>query len=200
MLVGDRRLELPVVTPATAASRAGDGRQRLSWRCSGKTAALHRRQLRKVWPFGVIADDEQRSAADLIVHVGDYNYRNTPRDMVLSPRVTRLTAPITVKVYDTGDLDDEDVRRGADRRGPTGARTCRGSPIPDTWAAWRDDFFMPAARLMKMAPWLLVRGNHELCGRAGPGWYYLLDPQSALLGGGHGQQVLLAADAGRAGG
>lgn len=64
----------------------------------------------------------------------------------------------------------------------------QGSPTPDTWAAWRDDFFMPAARLMKTAPWLLARGNHELCSRAGPGWYYLLDPASALLGGDNGQQ------------
>ena len=63
------------------------------------------------------------------------------------------------------------------------SQNMQGSPIPDVWPAWRDDFFMPAARLMKTAPWLLVRGNHELCSRAGPGWFYLLDPASALLGG-----------------
>ena len=35
---------------------------------------------------------------------------------------------------------------------------------------------------MKTAPWLFVRGNHELCSRAGPGWFYLLDSASSLLG------------------
>jgi hypothetical protein len=32
------------------------------------------------------------------------------------------------------------------------------------------------------------RGNHELCSRAGFGWFYLLDPGSALLGGGAAQR------------
>ena len=41
---------------------------------------------------------------------------------------------------------------------------------------------------MKTAPWLFVRGNHELCSRAGPGWFYLLDPASALLGGARDQE------------
>ena len=115
--------------------------------------------------------------------------------MVLSPRVTGYDRPLTVKVYDTGDLDDED-----EPDVPIGAgywsQNMQGNPIPDTWAAWRDDFFMPAARLMKTAPWLLVRGSHELCSRAGPGWYYLLDPASALLGSGRNKwpAVLLAAD------
>ena len=61
--------------------------------------------------------------------------------------------------------------------GPTyWSQNMQGSPVPDDWSAWRDDFFVPAARLMKTAPWLFVRGNHELCSRAGPGWFYLLDP------------------------
>jgi hypothetical protein len=41
---------------------------------------------------------------------------------------------------------------------------------------------------MKTAPWLFVRGNHELCSRAGPGWFYLLDSGSSLLGGDRRQQ------------
>ena len=34
---------------------------------------------------------------------------------------------------------------------------------------------------------MFTRGNHELCSRAGPGWFYLLDPGSALLGGNYDQ-------------
>jgi Calcineurin-like phosphoesterase len=142
----------------------------------------------KVWPFGIIAEDEKRSAADLIIHVGDYNYRNTPRSMVLAPRATGYARPISVKVYDTGDLDDEDDVP-EDPIGPAyWSQNMQGSPIPDVWPAWREDFFMPAARLMTTAPWLFVRGNHELCSRAGPGWFYLLDPGSALLGGARNQE------------
>ena len=92
-----------------------------------------------------------------------------------------MPRPLSVKVYDTGDLDDED-----EPEVPIGpgywSQNMQGSPIPDVWSAWRDDFFVPASRLMKTAPWLFVRGNHELCSRAGPGWFYLLDPASSLLG------------------
>jgi hypothetical protein len=187
VLAAGRRLELPVVTPATPRRvlLMGDSG------CRGETE--HKPQpctgdgFTRVWPFGVIAEDEKRSAADLIVHVGDYNYRNTPRSMVLPPSATGYPRPISVKVYDTGDLDDEDDVP-EDPVGPAyWSQNMQGSPIPDVWSAWRDDFFVPATRLMKTAPWLFVRGNHELCSRAGPGWFYLLDPGSALLGGARNQ-------------
>ena len=58
----------------------------------------------------------------------------------------------------------------ADRTG------CAGSPYGDNWAVWQKDFFSPAAPLLAAAPWVLVRGNHELCNRGGHGWFRLLDP------------------------
>jgi len=36
---------------------------------------------------------------------------------------------------------------------------------------------VPAAPLLAAAPWLLVRGNHESCDRAGQGWWRFLDPR-----------------------
>ena len=108
--------------------------------------------------------------------------------MVLSPRVTGYARSVTVKVYDTGDLDDEDDVPEEPIGPAYWSQNMQGSPIPDVWPAWREDFFMPAARLMTTAPWLFVRGNHELCSRAGPGWFYLLDPGSALLGGARNQE------------
>jgi hypothetical protein len=107
--------------------------------------------------------------------------------MVLSPRATGFPRPISVKVYDTGDLDDEDDVPEEPIGPAYWSQNMQGSPLPDVWSAWRDDFFMPATRLMKTSPWLFVRGNHELCSRAGPGWFYLLDPGSALLGGARNQ-------------
>lgn len=54
-----------------------------------------------------------------------------------------------------------------------------GFPIcGDSWANWRGDFFAPAAPLLAAAPWVMGRGNHELCGRAGAGWFRYLDPHS----------------------
>lgn len=90
------------------------------------------------WPFGVIARLAAARRPDLVIHVGDYHYRETP-------------CP-------------------ADRPG------CAGSPYGDTWAVWRKDFFDPAAPLLAAAPWVLVRGNHELCSRGGQGWFRLLEP------------------------
>lgn len=80
------------------------------------------------------------------------------------------------------------TRWGHDRAGA--CRRCGGSglpetgrSLPDSWEAWRADFFAPAAPLLSRAPWVPARGNHELCSRAGPGWFYFLDPHSDLLGG-----------------
>ena len=49
----------------------------------------------------------------------------------------------------------------------------------ENWAMWNEQFFTPAAKMLSVAPWIFVRGNHETCGRHGPGYFYLLDPRSA---------------------
>lgn len=187
VLVGGRRLELPVVTAATP-------RRVLLMGDSGCRGDLpHKPQsctgdgFAKAWPFGVIAEDERRLAADLIVHAGDYNYRNTRREFELSARVTGYGRRVTVKAYDAGDLDDEEDEPAVPIGPGYWSQNMQGSLMPDVWPAWREDFFVPASRLMTTAPWLFVRGNHELCTRAGPGWFYLLDPVSSLLGGDHRQ-------------
>ncbi len=90
------------------------------------------------WPFATVARLAAARNPDLVIHVGDYHYRETP-------------CP-------------------ADQAG------CAGSPYGDNWAVWQKDFFNPAAPLLAVAPWVLVRGNHELCSRGGHGWFRLLDP------------------------
>jgi len=49
---------------------------------------------------------------------------------------------------------------------------CGGVNCGYTWAAWEADFFHPAEKggLLRKAPWMLVRGNHESCGRAWTGF------------------------------
>jgi hypothetical protein len=60
---------------------------------------------------------------------------------------------------------------------PEGNLGCQGSPFGQNWQTWDADFFSPAAPALGAAPWLFVRGDHELCSRAGPGWFRFLDPR-----------------------
>jgi hypothetical protein len=94
------------------------------------------------WPFPVIAKDAAGRKPDLVIHVGDYYYREDPC--------------------------------------PAGNKGCADSPHGDNWGAWRADFFEPAAPLLAAAPWVMVRGNHEICERGGKGWVRLLDPRTDL--------------------
>jgi Calcineurin-like phosphoesterase len=50
---------------------------------------------------------------------------------------------------------------------------CGTSPYGDNWATWREEFFEPAKPLLLAAPWVILRGNHEDCARAGAGWIFL---------------------------
>ena len=92
----------------------------------------------KAWPFAEIARAAAAKHPDLVIHVGDYFYREAAC--------------------------------------PAGRAGCAGSPHGDNWPAWRADLLDPAAPLLAAAPWVMVRGNHELCARGGQGWFRLLDP------------------------
>lgn len=89
------------------------------------------------FPFARIAARAARWKPQLVVHVGDYHYRENP---CLS-----------------------------------GKAGCAGSPWGYGWDAWNADFFTPGAALLRAAPWIVVRGNHENCPRAGQGWWRFLD-------------------------
>lgn len=60
---------------------------------------------------------------------------------------------------------------------PIGDDGCAGSPWGDGWKSWNADFFRPAAPLLQAAPWIVVRGDHESCARAGEGYFRFLDPR-----------------------
>ncbi len=91
------------------------------------------------WPFERVARAAAATAPDLVLHVGDYHYRESPC--------------------------------------PPLAEGCAGSPWGYGWDAWNADFFEPASPLLAVAPWIVVRGNHETCNRAGQGWWRFLDPR-----------------------
>ena len=91
------------------------------------------------WPFKQVAAAAAAIAPDLVIHVGDYHYRETAC--------------------------------------PAGDPACAGSPWGYGWDAWEADLFAPAQPLFAAAPWIVVRGNHESCFRAGQGWWRFLDPR-----------------------
>jgi len=61
---------------------------------------------------------------------------------------------------------------------PSDIAGCQNSPWGYGWDAWQADFFKPGAALLAAAPWIMVRGNHEQCQRAGQGWYRFLDTRA----------------------
>jgi hypothetical protein len=90
------------------------------------------------YPFAAVAALAAAQHPDLVLHVGDYAYRDNPC--------------------------------------PAGqGYNCGGSPWGFGWDTWEADLFTPGAPLLAAAPWIMTRGNHEQCNRAGQGWYRFLD-------------------------
>lgn len=186
VVVNGRRIALPAISfdmPRRVALFGDTGCDDSHKKTAQECDSIHTRS----WPFAELARDVDIQAPDLFVHVGDYNYRGTPLKLVLPPRATGYARDLAVEVYDVGDIDEGPAPRAA--KLAYWSQNVPGSPQIDNWPAWRDDFFTPAHRLLPAAPWVFTRGNHELCSRAGPGWFYLLDAGSALLGPGRQQAV-----------
>jgi len=124
-------LPLPVADPQRILVLGDTG-------CRIKGAALQACNDPAGWPFPQLAAAAARLKPDLVIHVGDYLYRESAC--------------------------------------PPDNAGCAGSPWGDNWVTWAADFYTPAAPLLAAAPIVLVRGNHEDCNRAGPGWERLQGP------------------------
>jgi hypothetical protein len=129
--VAGMALPLPVAQPQRILVLGDTG-------CRIKGTALQSCNDPAKWPFPQLAAAAAKLKPDLVIHLGDYLYRESPC--------------------------------------PAGADGCAGSPWGDNWTTWQADFFTPAAPLLAAAPIVLVRGNHEDCLRAGPGWLRLQGP------------------------
>jgi hypothetical protein len=137
----------------------------------------------KSWPFQQIAHSAAAAKPDIVLHMGDYNYRGTPGHVTINGQKQA--------VYDAGDNTGSVSCQLA---GPYHGQNSQGSADPDRWNNWWLDFFQPAAELLAAAPWVIARGNHELCSRAGPGWFYLLAPGSDSKGVETGQPLCPSAE------
>jgi hypothetical protein len=131
-------------------------------------------------PFDAIAANAaaQKPAPELIIHLGDYNYRGTAS-------AVPLRGGGTLPVYDAGDNTPDDPQCQLDD--PYVSQNADYSLNPDSWDYWSEEFFQPATPLLATAPWVMVRGNHELCSRAGPGFFYFLDASVDSALGGRGE-------------
>jgi hypothetical protein len=89
---------------------------------------------RSEWPYAMVAVHAALAHPDLVIHVGDYLYRES-----------------------------------------CGRSACEDTQTGYGWDVWNADFFTPSAPLFAAAPWIMVRGNHENCSRAGDGWFRFLD-------------------------
>lgn len=93
-----------------------------------------------IWPFKHIASRIAEYKPDLIIHTGDYIYREVAC--------------------------------------PKGNAGCVGSPFGHNQATWDADWFTPASSILQTAPFVFLRGNHEGCDKAGPGWFRFLSPRA----------------------
>jgi hypothetical protein len=95
---------------------------------------------------------------------------NNPQDWPF-PRIAQTIAALQPDlVIHVGDVNDRDGPC------PNNDPRCAGRPGGDNWPSWYDDFFSPAAPFLRVAPLVILRGNHEDCSRNGGGWFRLLDP------------------------
>ena len=96
------------------------------------------------YPFAEIAERAAQWHPDLVIHVGDYLYRENAC--------------------------------------PNGHPGCAGSAWGYGSDSWHADFFDPARALLAAAPWVMARGNHESCARAGQGWWRYFDAAPLVPG------------------
>jgi predicted phosphodiesterase len=129
---GDTGCRLKAAKAATKGGNAADDEDRGKFQDCNNPA---------LWPFVQVAQSVADAKPDLVIHLGDYLYRESAC--------------------------------------PQGDAGCARSPFGDDWPTWKADFFAPAAPALLAAPWIVVRGNHEICRRAGRGYFRLLDPTPA---------------------
>ena len=145
--VGGVNLKLPVANPQRILVIADTG-------CRMAKANQQNCHDPAGFPFAALANYEAQFKPDLIIHVGDYFYRDT-----------------NCVVPAAGSVAAHDFVAGCSD--PTNANF---ETFGDTFDSWNADVFYPGATLLAAAPWVMARGNHESCGRGARGWYAMLDP------------------------
>ena len=127
----DQRLVLPVADPERLVI-IGDTGCRIKAKKEPGEFKVQDCESSEKWPFHTLAKRAAEWEPQLVIHVGDYLYRE-------------IACPYP--------------------------GTCDSSPFGDNWVTWQADFFAPGEPLLAAAPWVMARGNHEDCKRAGGGFF-----------------------------
>jgi hypothetical protein len=145
--IGTVDLKLPIAHPKTILVMADTG-CRINGALASNGANQQDCQNSAAFPLQFLQAYEALYKPDLIVQVGDWFYRDTNCLSNGTETFVGCNTPATT-AYETWG---------------------------DTFDSWNADLFFPAKTLLATAPWVMVRGNHESCGRGARGWYALLDP------------------------
>lgn len=97
------------------------------------------------WPLATISARIANERPDIVLHVGDYFYREAPCPPAQAAACGGSPAPIA------------------------------GAPFTDTAYSWIADALLPMSPLFATAPIIFVRGNHETCARGGNGYFLFFD-------------------------
>lgn len=110
------------------------------------------------WPLKTLQDLAAQEEADVIVYVGDYLYRQGPCPAASNQSCVAINGPPKFIASDLTNTSDTIANF-----------------LPGTWGdnlyGWWADLFWPAFQLFQSAPLIAVRGNHEICSRAGHGYF-----------------------------
>jgi hypothetical protein len=140
-------LKLPVAKPKRILVMADTG-----CRLNGGLAANGSNQQNcnspAAFPLAYLSQYEATFKPDVILQVGDWFYRDTNCLTNGQETFPGCNTPTSVNYETWGD----------------------------TFDSWNADVLFPETTLLATAPWIMLRGNHESCGRGARGWYALIDP------------------------
>lgn len=123
------------------------------------------------WPWAKISKVAASFNPDLVLHNGDIHYREG-----FPEGVQKRWGGAANAANGGSEVDNTAVIK------PKFVTAKIDDSITYGWRSWEEDFFKATGPLLSVAPWAITRGNHELCDRAGQGWFRFLDPRSFPTG------------------
>jgi len=123
------------------------------------------------WPWAKIAKVAASFNPDLVIHNGDIHYREG-----FPAGIQKRWGGAANAANGGSEVDNDKVIK------PKFEKEKIYDSITYGWRAWEEDFFKTSGPLLGVAPWAITRGNHELCDRAGQGWFRFLDPRKFPAG------------------
>jgi hypothetical protein len=108
------------------------------------------------WHFKQLVDSASSKDIDVIIHLGDYLYRQGPCPINNTDFLDQETKNCSaVNVPEFAEADEMVLG--------TVMNFIPGE-YGDNWWGWWSDFFYPTLNLLKKAPIIPLRGNHVICG------------------------------------